>query len=67
MHLSPRPSRPCHDRRSCLTDVLDLLQSPTLLLTIGYGVLEALLGGLFPSLRPLVRRIHRGEGLWPEQ
>ena len=41
----------------------DMLQSPTLMLTVGYGVLEALLTGAFPALRPLVARLHRGEGL----
>lgn len=42
-----------------------MLQSPTLMLTVGYGVLEALLTGAFPAMRARVAAVHRGEGLGP--
>lgn len=41
------------------SDVLDLLQTPTLTLQLGYGLLDCCLLAMLPELRPLVVRSRR--------
>lgn len=39
--------------RSGMRDALDMLQSQTFVMQLAYGLLEILLGNLFPELEPL--------------
>ena len=52
--------------RACWTkgcsDVLDLLQTPTLALQLGYGLLDCGLEALLPELRPALKRARREAG-----
>lgn len=42
-----------------MQDVYDMLQLPTFMTQMGYGVLEIVLLALFPELRDFFARIHR--------
>ena len=54
----PRPTAsPCC---SGMTDVFEMLQSPTFCHHLGYGCMEIALGHLFPELRPLFRTLQHG-------
>ncbi|GMH39284.1 hypothetical protein BSKO_07182 [Bryopsis sp. KO-2023] len=44
---------------SGMQDVYDMLQSPTFVMQIGYGVVEVVLLALFPELRDMFARMHR--------
>ena len=45
--------------RSGVQDLFDLLQSPTFVLQLGYGILEILAVSAFPELKPLFRQLER--------
>ena len=49
-----------------MKDVYDLLQLPTFVRQIGYGVVEIVLLALFPELKDLFAKIHREARLVPE-
>mmetsp|Transcript_13710 Transcript_13710/g.41406 ORF Transcript_13710/g.41406 Transcript_13710/m.41406 type:complete len:1265 (+) Transcript_13710:304-4098(+) len=49
--------RPAYSRG--VQDIFDLLQSPTFLLQLGYGILEILAVSAFPELKPLFRQLER--------
>ncbi len=43
--------------RRGVQDLFDLLQSPTFVLQLGYGILEILAVSAFPELKPLFRQL----------
>jgi len=49
-----------------MKDVYDMIQLPTFVRQIGYGVLEIVLLALFPELKDLFARIHREARFMPE-
>jgi len=51
---------------AAMKDVYDMLQLPTFVLQIGYGVLEIVLLSLFPELKDLFVKIHREARFMPE-
>ena len=46
--------------RSGVSDVLDLMSSPTLMLSLGHAVLKVVVVSLFPRLKPLYAEIEGG-------
>jgi hypothetical protein len=48
--------------RSGVSDVLDLISSPTLMLSLGHAVLKVVVVSLFPRLKPLYAEIEGGGG-----
>lgn len=55
-----------HNYMGAMKDVYDLLQLPTFVRQIGYGVLEIVLLALFPELKDLFARVHREARFMPE-
>ena len=49
-----------------MKDVYDLLQLPTFVRQIGYGIVEIVLLALFPELKDLFAKIHREARFMPE-
>ena len=48
--------------RSGVSDVLDMISSPTLMLSLGHAVLKVVVVSLFPRLKPLYADIEGGGG-----
>ena len=48
--------------RSGVSDVLDMISSPTLMLSLGHAVLKVVIVSLFPRLKPLYAEIEGGGG-----
>lgn len=53
--------RACLARRSGVQDVFDMLQSPTFVMQLGYGILEILVVNTFPELKTLFRGLEQGD------
>lgn len=47
--------------RSGVQDLFDMIQSPTFVLQLGYGVLEILVVNTFPELKTLFRGLEQGD------
>ncbi len=47
-----------------MTDLFEMMQSPTFVQQLGYGVLRILLLSFFPELRPLFQQIEHGSVEW---
>lgn len=47
-----------------MTDLFEMMQSPTFVQQLGYGVLRIALLSFFPELRPLFQQIEHGSVEW---
>lgn len=50
----------CFVLGSGVQDIFDMMQSPTFVLQLGYGVLEILCVNVFPDMKPLFRQMEHG-------
>lgn len=64
MRLSTPADKGMAAARSGMTDLFEMMQSPTFVQQLGYGVLRIALLSFFPELRPLFQQIEHGSVEW---